>query len=180
MGYQTSRSLLVGLGAAVGGFGAAATMWAATAPTARADDFSDIIAAIDSDFTQGQTAFTDAFSDFGTNMVPAGLGQLYDAVDDYFWSAPTNLELGTVEALTGQGITNSLFVDMLVPTDLSDAESMAASNFTTGEDFFTDAATALSSSDYALAVYDEGLGSLYAFDLPGQDLLIGAVESLGL
>jgi hypothetical protein len=43
MGHKSSRAVLVGLGAAVGAFGAAAMISAAIAPTARADDFTDII-----------------------------------------------------------------------------------------------------------------------------------------
>jgi hypothetical protein len=180
MDLKKSRSLLVGLGAAVAAFGAAAMMSAATAPTARADDFTDIIAAVDGDFTDAQTAFSAAFTDFGSNMVPKGLAALYDGVDEDFWSAPTNLELGTVEALTGVPIDPSIGVSMPVPTDLSDAETIAQGDFTQGEAYFADAATALTSGDYATAVTDSSLGSLFAFDLPGQELLIGVVEALGL
>jgi hypothetical protein len=58
--------VLIGLAATVGTFGVAAMMSAATAPTARADDFSNIINAIDGDFTAGQADFTAAVSDFGS------------------------------------------------------------------------------------------------------------------
>ena len=180
MVYKTSRSPLVGLGAAVAAFGAAATMWAATAPTARADDFTQIIAAVDGDLSEGQTAFTTAFTEFGSNNVPAGLADFYSGVDDDVWSAPTNLELGTAEALTGLGISGPIGVSVEIPTDLSDAESIAQTEFTEAQTYFTDGATALTSGDYAEAVYDDSLGSLLAFDLPGQELLIGAVEALGL
>ena len=179
MVYRTSRSLLVGLGAAMAAFGAAATMWAATAPTARADDFTAIIAAVDGDLSEGQTAFTTAFTEFGSN-VPSGLADFYSGVDDDLWSAPTNLEVGTVEALTGLGITGPIGVGVAVPTDLSDAESLAQTEFTEGETYFADGVTALTSGDYADAVYDDSLGSLLAFDVPGQELLVGAVEALGL
>ncbi len=40
-----------------GAFGAAAMISVATAPSARADDFSDIISAIDGDFTARQRRF---------------------------------------------------------------------------------------------------------------------------
>jgi hypothetical protein len=41
---------LIGVAAAAGAFGAAAMMSAATAPTARADDFTDVINAVDGDY----------------------------------------------------------------------------------------------------------------------------------
>jgi hypothetical protein len=46
MGQKRSRVVLVGLSAAAGAFAAAAIISAAVAPTARADDFSDILANI--------------------------------------------------------------------------------------------------------------------------------------
>jgi hypothetical protein len=38
----------------------------------------------------------------------------------------------------------------------------------------------LASGDYASAVYDDAVGSLLAFDVSGQLLLIGGAEALGL
>jgi hypothetical protein len=67
MSAARARSrILVGLAATAGAFGAAGMMSAATAPTARADDFSDIISAIDGDYTEGSAAFSSALSDFGS------------------------------------------------------------------------------------------------------------------
>jgi hypothetical protein len=51
--------------------------------------------------------------------------------------------------------------------------------FSLGEDEFSDAATDFSAADYADAAYADALGSIYAFDLPGEYLLIGGVEALG-
>jgi hypothetical protein len=180
-GYQRSRALLVGLGAATGAFAAAAMMTAATAPTARADDFSEIINIVESDLTAGQGDFTTAFTDFSNNMVPAGLAEFYSGVDADLWLAPSNVEFETVEALTGLPITvvGNPFL-LPTPTDLSDAVTLAENDFTIGEGYFTDGATALSSGEYADAVGLDALGSLLAFDAPAQELLIGAVEALGL
>jgi hypothetical protein len=181
MGHPRSRALLVGLGAAVGAFGAAAMMSAATAATARADDFTEIINAVEGDLSTGQTAFTDALADFGSSSeVPLGLTYFFDGVDDDFWGAPSNLEVGTVEALTGAPITSNFSVGLPEPTSLSDAVTIAEAQFSAGEVEFTDAATALSSGDYADAALDNDLGSLLAFDVPAQELFIGAVEALGL
>jgi hypothetical protein len=180
MGHKKSRSLLVGLGATVAAFGAAATMWAATAPTARADDFTDIIAAVNGDLAQGQSDFTTAFSDFSSNHVPAGLTAFFNGVDADLWSTSTNLEVGTVEALLGEPITGSISVGFSPPTDFSGAVAIAETLFSSGEADFTAGATALSSGMYADAVIDEALGSLLAFDIPSQLLLVGGVEALGL
>jgi hypothetical protein len=51
--------------------------------------------------------------------------------------------------------------------------------FSLGEDEFSDAATDFSAADYADAAYADALGSIYAFDLPAEYLLIGGVEALG-
>ena len=180
MGYQTSRALLVGLGAAVAAFGAATMLSAATAQTARADDFTDIINAVNGDLTIGQGEFGTAFLDFGSNHVNDGLAAFFAGVDDDFWSTSTNLEVGTVEALTGSGINGSIAVSVTPPTDFADAVTTAESLFAIGQADFTDAATALSGGMYANAAIDQALGSLYTFDLPSQVLFIGGLESLGL
>jgi hypothetical protein len=181
MGHPRSRALLVGLGAAVGAFGAAAMMSAATAATACADDFTEIINAVEGDLSAGQTDFTNALADFGSSSeVPAGLTYFFSGVDDDFWGAPSNLEVGTVEALTGAPITLNFSVGLPEPTGLSEAVTIAETQFSAGEADFADAATALSSGDYVTAALDNDLGSLLAFDVPAQELLIGGAEALGL
>jgi hypothetical protein len=181
MGINRSRAAtLVGLGAAIGAFGAAAMMSAATAPTARADDFTDIINAVDGDLAAGQSDFSTAFTELSSNMVPNGLAALFNGLNADLWSVPTNLELGTVEALTGAGITGTFVVGFLPPTDFSDAVAVAETLFGEGQTYFADAATALSSGDYVGAVFDDALGLLSGFDQPAQVLLIGGVEALGL
>jgi len=49
--------MLIGLAAAAGAFGVAVMMSAVTAPTARADDFSDVISAVDGDYTGVAASF---------------------------------------------------------------------------------------------------------------------------
>jgi hypothetical protein len=43
-------------------------MAAATAPTARADDFTDVINKVDADLTAGQSYFIAAVTDFGQDV----------------------------------------------------------------------------------------------------------------
>jgi hypothetical protein len=180
MGHQTSRAMLVGLGAAVAAFGTATMLSAATAQTARADDFTDIINAVNGDLTFGQGEFGTAFLDFGSNHVPAGLASFFSGVDDDLWATSTNLQVGTIEALTGSGINGSISVSVPVPADFADAVANAESFLAVGQADFADAATALSAGMFANAAIDQALGSLYTFDLPSQVLFIGGLESLGL
>jgi hypothetical protein len=176
---RSRGATLIGVAAAAGAFGVAAMVSAATAPTARADDFTDIITAIDGDLISGQTDFTAAFTDFSSN-VPEGLNAFYSGLDEDLWAAPTNLELGTVEALLGEPITGSLGVDVGLPVDFSSAVTEAPTEISAGEAEFTAGATALASGDYATAVEDDAVGSLLVFDVSGQLLLIGGAEALGL
>jgi hypothetical protein len=98
MGHESSRAVALGLGAAVGAFAAAAMMSAATAPTAHADDFSAIIADIQAEETAAATAFT---TEATYGDTPAGLTQLFIGLDDDLLGVPNDLEVGTVDALTG-------------------------------------------------------------------------------
>jgi hypothetical protein len=82
MGHKTPRAALVVLGAAVGAFAAGAMMSAATAPAARADAYSDIIADIQAEEAAANTAFANASTDFAGNDEAAGLTQLYIGLDD--------------------------------------------------------------------------------------------------
>jgi hypothetical protein len=154
-------------------------MSTATAPTARADDLTDIVNAVDGDFTLGQTDITDALTGF-SGIEAEDLNAFYSGVDEYLWAAPTNLEVGTVEALLGEPIHGEIGVDVGLPVDFSSAVSEAQSTFSAGEAEFTDAATALASGDYANAVYDDAVGSLLTSYEPVQLLLIGGAEALGL
>jgi hypothetical protein len=172
--------MLTGLAAVAGCFGVAAMMSAATAPAARADDFSAIVADVESEIADGQTAFGQAATDFSSSDPIDGFQALLNGTNDYLSGVPDNLYLGTVEALTGTSISPNLFEFSLTPpSDFSDAVSDAQSSFSGGENAFAEAATDLSSGDYAAAAYADALGSAYTFDLPADYLLIGGLEALG-
>ena len=96
--------VLVGLAAAAGAFGVAAMMSAATAPTARADDFTDIVNGVEAELAYGQAAFTTAFTDFGSSDVTDGLQALVNGSYDDLVGAPDSLYIGTVEALTNETV----------------------------------------------------------------------------
>jgi hypothetical protein len=173
-----SRSeILVGLG--VGAFGAAALMSAATAPTARADDFSDIVSAIEGDFAYGQAAFNAADTDFADNDVPAGLAALIGGTNDDLVATSDDLFAGTVDALTNQPVIGPFNLNIPAPTDFAAAVSGAEFFFEQGQTELADAATALANGDYATAAGEYVVGSIFSVDYPLDSLVVGASEALG-
>jgi hypothetical protein len=174
---RSRARILVGLAAAAGAFGAAAMLSAATAPTARADDFSDIISAVDGDYAAGQAAYTDAFTDFGSNNVTAGLVELFDGVDDDVLSAPNNLLVGSLEALTNESVTGDEPFGLFQPGSFSEALTTAESLINTGESYFTTAATDFTAGDYGEAALLDLFGADYVSIVPLEDLILGAAVS---
>lgn len=171
--------MLVGLAAAAGGFGVEAMMSAATAPTARADDFSDITAAVDADFAYGQTALTTAYSDLASNELVPGLTAFFDGVNDDSLSASNTFLIGTVEALSNEPIDTGVSKwDFPAPTSFADALSDAQFDFTSGQTYLADAVTAFTSGEYGTAAYYD----LYGMDLssiaPLEVLLLGSAAAL--
>jgi hypothetical protein len=173
---KSRAGIVIGLAAAAGAFGAA-MMSAATAPSARADDFTDIINAVDGDFSAGQAAFTVAASDFSSSDLTAGVAAIFDGTNDDLLSAPDNLLGGTVEALTSETISPTENWGLVVPTSFSDALSLAQSDITFGEDFFSTGATDLASGEYGYATFVDLFGSDLLSVEPLEDLLLGAVAS---
>jgi hypothetical protein len=174
---RSHARMLVGLAAAAGAFGAAAMLSAATAPTARADDFSDIISAVDGDFAAGQADFTAAISDFGSNNLSGGLIELLDGADDDLLSAPNNLLVGSLEALTNESVTGDEPVGLLQPASFSDALTTAESLVSTGELYFTNAATEFGAGEYGEGALLDLFGADYVSIVPLEELILGAAAS---
>jgi hypothetical protein len=179
MDISRSRfGMLIGLGAAAGAFGVLAMMSAATAPAARADDFTEIVSAVEVDYTAGQADFTTAFTDFGSNDVTAGLPALLDGLDDDLFSPGDSLLIGTAEALTNTPISglNDFTFDLapLTTSALTEAESY----FSDGQAYLTDAATNLFTGYYVAAAFNEAAGINLAFATPLDELILGAAGSL--
>jgi hypothetical protein len=176
-GDMRSRAgILVGLGAATACFGAAAMLSTTTAPTARADAYSDIIASVDGDYALGQTDFTTAATYLGSNL-PVGLALLLDGVNEDSVAAPDNLLVGTVEALTNEPIATDFSLSLPVPTDFADGVTTAQTIISSGESLLSDVAPLLSAGEYGSAVYYDLLGSEELSVFPLQELLLGAVAS---
>jgi hypothetical protein len=175
MGVTRARStMLVGLAAAAGAFGVASMMSTTTAPTARADAYSDIIASIDGDYALGQTDFTTAATYLGSNL-PVGLALLLDGADEDSVAAPDNLLVGTVEALTNETIATDIGVGLPVPTDFADGVTNAQAIISSGESMLSDVAPLLSAGEYGSAAYYDLLGSELVSVFPLEELLLGAV-----
>jgi hypothetical protein len=180
---RSRTGILVGFAAAVGAFGAAAMMSAATAPTAHADDYTEIVANVDTLLGVGQNAFTAAETDFASSEIPAGLNSFINGVYDDTVGVSDTASLGTLQALTGhaiEGPSNFDFNFNTAPADFADAVTEAQNTFQLGEAYFNDAAISLFSGDFVDAFRVAEFGSIDAFDLPAQELFVGAVEALGL
>jgi len=183
---RSRAAVLLALAAAAGAFGAAAMMSTATAPTARADDFSTIVADVESDLTEGQMVFSQAAVDFDDGGVISGLQGLIAGAYDDLVGVPDNLYVGTVEALTNEPVLGpgSFDFNLLASTpefsDFSEAVTEAQSSFSVGAATFATAATDFSAGDYGGAAYNDALGSIYSFYAPADYLLLGGLEALGI
>jgi hypothetical protein len=175
---RSRNGVVVGLAAAAGAFGVAAMMSAATAPIARADDFTGVISAVEADYADGQAALTAASADFSSAEFAPGLASLWDGLDDDSLLAPQNFLLGTLEVVTNQPL------DLLpgeytyvVPSDFSDAVSNVETYFTFAASEFSTAATALAGGDYIDALIDDSYALPAILVDPLQELLLGAAVS---
>jgi hypothetical protein len=176
-GTRSRSGILVGLAAAAGAFGAAATLSATAAPTARADDFTDVINAVDGDYADGQAAFTTALTDFSSNELGNGLAAFFSGVNDDALSAPNNLLIGTVDLLTNQAVSGSTAWDFPNVGDFSGAEILAQQSITLGESELTNAATDLADGFYGSAAFNDLFGVDDAFVVPLEELFMGAAVS---
>ncbi len=181
MGHKQSRAAFVGLTAAAGAFAVATMMSAATAPTARADDFSEIIADIQAEETAASTAFATASTDFTNNDPGDGLTQLFIGLDDDLVGVPNDLQVGTVDALSNATVIPASDFEFTFanPVTSTAAVTEAQGFYTEGTNLATTIAS-LPPTDYADTALDNALSSFYQWIVPDQILLIGELESLGL
>jgi hypothetical protein len=169
--------MLIGLGAAAGYFGFAAMMSAASAPTARADAFSDIINAVDGDFADGQVSLNTAVTEFGSNEPLLGLASFFDTVNDDSLSAPDNLLIGTVQALTNEPVSGDIPWAISQPTDFTEGLADAEAYVTGSAPYFSAAATELASGEYGAAAFNDLIGADFLTVIPLEELFLGAAAS---
>jgi hypothetical protein len=168
--------LVVGLSAAA--FGAAVLASATTAPTARADDFSEIVTAVDGDLTAGQDTLEAAYTDFSGGELTAGLASFFDSVDDDGLSAPNNLLVGALDALSNEPILSYQPWNVDVPTDFADGLSNAESDFSFGTNYLSEIPTFLSEGAYGNALEVDLFGTDLISIAPLEELLLGSFASL--
>jgi hypothetical protein len=177
-----SRAVLVGLSAAAGSFAAAAMLSAVSAPTARADDpYTDILNDVTTELGYGQTALSQASTDFAGGDVTDGLAQLSIGTDDDLVGVPDILQVGTTDALTGVTVIpasdfNFAHLDdsptFTTPTTLAVATTEANSFYTEGVTLSNDIAS-LSPTDYADTALDNALSTADQWIIPDQIVAIG-------
>lgn len=174
---RSRAGVFVGLATAAGAIGVAAMISAATAPTARADDFTDVVNAIDSDYSAGQADFSSAYTDFSGGDVNDGLAAYFSGVDTDFVGAPDALEIGTAQLLANDPVDLFDPLTIMPEANFTSAVTDAQTLFGDAQTLSTDAGTALSGGDYVTALVDNDASSIY--DLVALQLLIeGAVASL--
>lgn len=166
--------ILVGVAAAAL---TAAMMSTATAPTARADDFAELINDLNIDFSAGQTALATAYTDFGSDQLVPGLAQLLGAVDDYTLSPGNTLLIGTAEVLQGDPINSTADWGFLIPPSYADAVSVAQTDLATGGTDLSLAVNDFSTGDYVFATVNELFGLEYSSIVPLEELILGAAVS---
>jgi hypothetical protein len=175
---KSSSRLLVGLSAATGAFGVAATMLAA-APTARADDFTDIISNVDTELAFGQIAFENISLAFASDDPAMVLPLFLDGVDDDFLNVPTVIFVGTVEALTNEPVSAFNYFYDFAPLPIAITLTQAEAAFSNGESELTAAAMDLANSDFGGAALLGAFGLDNILVTPLEDLLLGAASVLG-
>jgi hypothetical protein len=176
---KSGAGRLIGLGAATGAVGVAALMSTATAPSARADDFTDTIAVVEAEYAAGQGAFTAAFTDFAGNHLATGTAAVFDGLDDDFVAAPNLLVAGTVEGLTKEAfdLTVQPF-DFSVPATFADGLSAAQQAFADGQNLLNAADAALSAGQYGDAAYFDLLGGDFLSIIPLQEVMLGSLAGM--
>jgi hypothetical protein len=170
---RSRAATLIGVAAAAGAFGVAAIVSTATA---RADDFTDIITAVEADLTLGQGDFSVAATDFGSSEFTDGLAALLSGVDEDFEGVPDNLIVGSVDLLTNEQVVGTTTIEVGSEPDFASGLADAENFFAIAGPEFSTAATDLSSGDYADAVDFYFFGSI--LDVSGlEELLLGTVAS---
>jgi hypothetical protein len=174
MSRKAQTGLLIGLGA----LGAAAMISTAAAPTARADDFSEVISTVDVDFTSATEDFNSAFSNIGSGELAPGFAAFFDGVNTDLLSAPENLLIGTAEVLDNESVSPPVAWNLAPEVTFAAALNQAEADFAQGENLFTQAAADLSSGDYGYALSADLSGLDFAAIAPLDDLLLGSLASL--
>jgi hypothetical protein len=178
MANKSRTGFLISLGAAAGAFGTAAMMAAVGAPSANADDFTDVISQVEYDYGLGTTDLGDAQTDFGGSDLTDGLAALYSGIDEDVLNGPQDFLIGTSELASNESLEFPESEFFSTVTSLSQGFSYAEEEIEDAQGYFSEAASALGSGEYGYASYDFLLGADYSSIFPLQEILLGAASSL--
>lgn len=178
---------MCGIGAAAGALLAGALSQLATAPTARADDFTAILSNVETTLTEGQALFTAGQAEFflGTPAgFAAGLALDTAGSNDNLIGATEDIIAGLTQAAAGEtpmGVFG--FPVVVVPATVADLQTAVTADFTAGADAFNsaDAAFALGTPDgFAAGVVESLVGLDYDAVIAPDQALLGGLDLLGL
>jgi hypothetical protein len=172
---SVSAAVSIGLGAL-----AAALTPVAIAPPAHADDFTDVINAVDADFAAGQAEFALANGDFGSSDFPDGLANFLSGADDYLVGGPDNFLAGTAELISGQPVESSFVFGLDVPPDLATVYGTLTDYMSLVQADLGYAAMDFTTGNFADGVSNSLAALDYFFVLPPEELLLGAVAGFGI
>ena len=168
------------MAAMLGVFAVMATAAIVAAPAARADDpYTDLVNAVQGDFSLAQEALTLANADFGAGDVSNGLAEFYSGIDSDLLSVPDNLLQGSIAALTDVPVESAISWDLPV-TDFGDASIIASTIALVGEGDFATAASDFASGDVGDALEASVQGVQYLDVIVPEVLIIAGADSLGL
>ena len=169
------------LAAALGALATAVLTAMATAPVVHADDpLTDLVVAVQGDFSLAQEAFTLANADFADGHVADGLASFYGGVDDVLLSVPNNLVQGSLAGLTGEPVDSALSWTVPAPADFNDALIVAPTLALIGEADIHSALTDLAGGDIAGALDSYLTGYEYLDVVVPELFIVGTAAGFGL
>ena len=180
MSYKSQRGIMVGFGAAICAFSAAAMVSTASAPTARADYFTDIVNIVGGEFATGQSYFDLAATDFGSADVADGLAALISGVNNDVFAVSDSILIGTAQALTNEPfdpLRDTFAFEVLASPNLI---TDFVSTFGFGTSYLTEGAEFLSAGAFADGIGDILVGSEYVSIFSAEALLVGGLDLLGV
>jgi hypothetical protein len=182
MGYISMRAALVGLGAAAGAFAAAGMISAAVAPTARADDATEIAANVAAIEAAAQEDYSAATADFalGTQAGDAaGLTAEFEGMDDDLFGVPAMYQVGDLDSHYNVPVVPATdfeysWTDPTIAGYVAEAQSW----YNTGNNLMTDAANFFATGDYTDAALDHAQSLVDYSWIPGEIEVVGTVEQM--
>jgi hypothetical protein len=143
---RRTRGAVAGLG--VGAMLAVTLSQLATAPTARADDFTEVFDNVQVAISQGQSQLAAAAADFANSDPAHGLAMAIAGIDNIDITIQEDAFVGTLDALMGQTPFDNLFGLFPAGLDPSTAMAEAQGLLSDGQTFFAQALAEFGSADF--------------------------------